>query len=94
MANILKFIVSQGKHYNILKAFKYKYFIIIVFFKIYSDFFLTSLYLVYYYKRGNKMKMRVPLNEKLNYIKGQKNKTKGGEVGVSISLFCYIIVFL
>jgi len=85
MANILKFIVSQGKHYNILKAFKYKYFIIIVFFKIYSDFFLTSLYL---------MKMRVPLNEKLNYIKGQKNKTKGGEVGVSISLFCYIIVFL
>jgi hypothetical protein len=33
------------------------------------------------------MKMRVTLSEKLNYIKGQKNKTKGGEMEVSISLF-------
>jgi len=42
---------------------------------------------VLYYKRGKKIKMRVALNEKLNYIRGQKNKTKGGEMEVSISLF-------
>ena len=38
--------------------------------------------------------MRVTLNEKLNYISGQKNKIKGGEMEMSISLFCYMIVLL